>query len=178
MLRHAADQQIALDLDDGVQVSTTTKFDLTTAFTGYDPEAFQARLPILRQFIPDDHVWFFPIRNILYQRCPRPESLAWVREARKRWQENSADVPEATHRHLRHATSSPDEALEKLVYGYGGLFPTAVNAADEEKNLAVIEQSLLHKALPDLCNCPNVIDSVIYWRPDEPTPPVPPAPTE
>lgn len=165
-----------------VQISTSTNFDFTTgeiatSMSGYDEEAFQAQLPILRQFMLNDDVSFNHICNLLYQRCPRPELLAWVKEARKRWKENLAEVPEAMHRHLHQATTSLEEAVEKLFYGYGGLFHTDIKAPDEEQNVATIERLLLHKAFPKLCWCLNVIDSVIYWWLDQPTLPVPQAPT-
>ena len=164
-----------------VQISTTTKFDFTTgeiatAFSGYDPDAFQAQLPILRQFMLNDDIGFYRTCNLIYQRCTRAELLAWVREGRKRWQENLAEVPEAMHQHLHQVTSSLEDALHKLFYGYGGLFHTDIRAADEEANVAVIEKLLLQKAFPKLCWCLNVIDSVIYWWLDEPTKTVPPAP--
>lgn len=166
-----------------VQVSTATNFnfvtgEITTSSSGYDPEAFQSQLPILRQFILKDPVNFGHICNIIYQCCDRQELLAWVREARQRWTEILDQVPELMHQHLHQATSSLEEALEKLFYGYGGLFHVNINAPEEEQSVSAIEQALLQRSFPKMCWCLNVLDSVIYWWLDEPTKPVPPVRTK
>jgi hypothetical protein len=166
-----------------VQVATATHFNLvageiTTSSSGYDPEAFQSQLPLLRQFVLNDPVNFGHICNIIFQCCDRQELLAWVKEARKRWNEILAEVPEALHQHLHQATSSLEEALEKLFYGYGGLFHVNIDAPEEEQSVAAVEQALLHRSFPKMCRCLNVLDSVIYWWLDEPTKPVPPVPTK
>ena len=165
-----------------VQVSSTTNFDfrtgnVTTTFTGFDQDAFQSQLPVLRQFVLNDAVSFNHICNVIYQRCGRPELLAWVREARRRWNENLQQVPDAMHQHLHKATSSLEDAIEKLFYGYGGLFHVDIHAPKEEENVAAVEQQLLHRAFPKMCWCLNVIDSVIYWWLDAPGETVPAVPT-
>ena len=161
-----------------VQVKKTTNFDfktgeISTSFSGYEPEQFQSQLPVFRQFFLQDSINFGHICNIIYQKCDREELKAWIAEARKRWQENLRQLPEEFERHLHQATGSVEEAIEKLFYGYGGLFHVDVNAPEEEQAVAAIEGAMLHRAFPRLCWCLNVVDSVIYWWLDAPDEPVP-----
>jgi hypothetical protein len=165
-----------------VRVSTTTQMnfqtgEITVSASGFDPEAFQSQLPILRQFILNDPVNFGHVCNIIFQCCDRAELLDQVKEARRHWNEILAEVPEAIHQHLHQATDSLEDALKKLFYGYGGLFHVNIDAPEEENSVSAIEQALLHRAFPKLGWCLNVLDSVIYWWLDAPEKPVPPLST-
>ncbi len=126
----------------------------------------------------NDDITFGHICNIIYPNCDRPELQAWVREARKKWKETLRKVPEAMHQYLHQATSSLEEAIEKLFYGYGGLFHVNIHAPEEEQSVAAIEELLLHNAFPELLWCLNVIDSVINWWLDATTETVPPVPKQ
>ena len=164
-----------------VKISSTTKFDFTTGqidtvVEGFDPELFQAQLPVLRQFILNDDISFNHICNIICKTCDRPELLAWVKEARRRWKENLATLPDAMHQHLHKTTDSLEDALKKLFYGYGGLFHIDIHAPEQDCSVAEIERLVLHRAFPFLCWCLNVIDSVIYWWLDAPHETVPAIP--
>ncbi len=165
-----------------LQVSKTTKIDLrtgeaTVTMSGFDPEKFQSVLPILRQFVlKKEPINFFRVCKIIREHCPRPELVALVDEAERRWNEILADVPQGLDQHLHLAASSLEEALQKLFYGYGGLFHVDIYADEEQAAVATVEQVMLHSAFPKLGWCLNVVDNVIRWwleAPHESVPPVP-----
>lgn len=161
-----------------IRLTKSNHFDFTTGeikpeFSGYDPELFQAVLPILRQFFLNDDIGFFQICNISFQKCDRVELKAWIAEARKRWQENLASLPTEVDRNLHLANSTLEQALKKVFYGYGGLFHVDIHAPEEQKAVETIETALLHQAFPRLCWCLNVVGSVIYWWLDAPDVEVP-----
>jgi hypothetical protein len=151
-----------------------TNGEIAAAFSGYDPIQFQAQLPLLRQFLLQDAMNFGSICNIVYPKCNRDELRAWVAKARKRWYELLDELPSAVDQHLHGVSTSVDDALNKLFYGYGGLFHVDINAPDEKESVAAIEGALLHKAFPYLFWCLNVMDSVINWWLDAPNDAVPP----
>ena len=166
-----------------LKLSKTTQIDFTTgeikaSFSGYEPDAFHAQLPILRQFILQDSVNFGHICNIIYSRCSRSELKVWIAEARKKWNEKLQELPSAVDQNLHGAVSSLEDALHRLFYGYGGLFHVDINAPDEEEAVAAIEGALIHAAMPNLWWCLNVVDSVINWWLDAPHEPVPELPTQ
>lgn len=151
--------------------------EVTTSFTGYDPELFQAALPILRQFVLADEINFNRIHNVINQRCNRPELVAWCRYARRKWDEILDTLPDEVHRHFHVEAPTVEEALEKVFYGYGGLFHVDIHAPLEEEGMRAIEHGMIHHAFPRLCWCLNVIDSVIYLWLDAAQADVPPVPT-
>lgn len=166
-----------------VKLSSRTNFDMVsgeviTSFTGYDPELFQAALPIKRQFVLNDEISFNRMHNVVNQRCDRPELVGWCRYAKRKWDAKLASLPDEVHRHLHVAPPTVDEALEKVFYGYGGLFHVDIKAPQEEEGMRAIEHGMLHHAFPHLCWCLNVIDSVIYWWLDATKAKVPPVPTK
>lgn len=151
-----------------------TKDGIKTNVSGYDPVAFQATLPLFRQFmLNDEPVFFYGICNIIYKNCDREEIKSCVRVARKLWKENLKDVPHKMYQVLHKATDSVEDAVEKLFYGYGGLFHVDIHAIDEDGAVKDIELSLIQRAFPKLCECLNLVDSAIYWWLDAPDEAVP-----
>jgi len=164
-----------------IRLSKSVHFNLVTGevtseFSGYDPELFQSLLPLLRQFFLNDAIGFYHVCNIIYQKCDRNELKAWIAEARRRWQENLASLPAEVDQHFHSANSTLAEAMQKVFYGYGGLFHIDIHAPHEDEAIKAIETELLHRAFPRLCWCLNVVGSVIYWWLDAPATEVPAVP--
>jgi hypothetical protein len=148
-----------------------------TDFEGYDRVAFQAHLPLLRQFLlQQDVINFNRIHNIVNMCCDRPDLVGWARFARAKWMETLARLPTDDHRYFHGATQTVEEAVEKLFYGFGGLFHVNINEPDEEAAVGAIQEATLQTAFPYFWNCLNNMDSVIHIWLDEPTTPVPPLP--
>lgn len=148
-------------------------------FEGYDPVAFQAQLPILRQFLlQQDTINFYRIHNIVNQCCDRHDLLEWTRYARRKWTETLDRLPMDDHRYFQGANQTVEEAVEKLFYGFGGLFHANIHEPDEEEKVREIQEATLQHAFPYFWNCLNNLDSVIHIWLDEPTKPVPPLPTK
>lgn len=167
----------------GVTFKYSTKITFPTgqidsSFDGYDKVAFQAQLPLLRQFLLQDSINFNHIHNILNQCCDRQDLLSWTRYARKKWMETLNRLPVSDHRFFHGANQTVEAAVEKLFYGYGGLFHLNVNEPDEEEQVREIQEATLQHAFPYFWNCLNNLDSVIHLWLDEPTKPVPPLPTK
>jgi len=162
--------KITIDLD-----SRTGQ--ITASYSGYEPEAFQSQLPIFRQFIlQGEPVNFYHICNIIEKECGRSELRSWERHARLKWKQILDETPDPMFKLVHEATVTVDEALERLFYGYGGLFHVKVEAPEEEELVAVIEQSLLQEAFPKLCWCLSTIDIVINLWLDAPQEAVPQVP--
>ncbi len=142
---------------------------IDTTFTGYDTVAFQAQLPILRQFLLQDDISFNRVHNILNQCCDRQDLLDWTRYARRKWVETLARLPLEEHRYFRDAQHNVEAAVEKLFYGYGGLFHADIHEPDEEEEVREIQEATLQNAFPYFWNCLNNLDSVIHIWLDERT---------
>lgn len=152
---------------------------IDTGFEGYDKVEFQAQLPILRQFLlQQDMVSFYRIHNIVNQCCDRQELVEWTRYARRKWMKTLARLPIDDHRYFHSAKQNVEEVVEKLFYGYGGLFHADINEPEEEKEVQKIQESTLQNAFPYFWNCLNNLDSVIHLWLDEPNKTVPPVPTK
>jgi hypothetical protein len=152
--------------------------EIDTGFEGYDKVAFQAQLPLLRQFLLQDSINFNRIHNLVNQCCDRQDLLDWTRYARKKWADTLARLPFDSHRFFHGANQSVEDAVEKLFYGYGGLFHVDINEPDEEENVREIQEATLQNAFPYFWNCLNNLDSVIHIWLDEPAKTVPPLPTK
>lgn len=153
--------------------------EIDTGFEGYEKVAFQSQLPLLRQFLlQQDTINFYKIHNIVNQCCERQDLLDWTRYARKKWAETLARLPIDDHRFFHGANQSVEDAVEKLFYGYGGLFHADINEPDEEEKVREIQEATLQNAFPYFWNCLNNLDSVIHIWLDEPTKTVPPLPTK
>ena len=150
--------------------------EMDTNFDGYDAVSFQAQLPLLRQFILQDATNFNRIHNILNQCCDRNDLLDWVRYARRKWMETLSRLPVDDHRFFQDASDDVEAAIEKLFYGYGGLFHVDINEPDEEEKVREVQEATLQHAFPYFWNCLNNMDSVIHIWLDEPTKTVPPLP--
>lgn len=166
-----------------LKLSLTTKLDMmsgevTGSFTGYDTELFHAALPIFRQFLLNDDVSFDRIHNIINQCCERQPLLDWTRYAKRKWDEKLASLPDQVHRHFHVTLPTVENALQKVFYGYGGLFHVDVNAPEEETSIVAIQNWMMHHAFPFLCSYLNIVDTVIVWWQDAPTESVPAVPTE
>ncbi len=153
--------------------------EIETGFEGYEKVAFQSQLPLLRQFILEqDTINFNKIHNIVNQCCDRQDLLDWTRYARRKWMETLARLPIDDHRYFHGANQSVEDAVEKLFYGYGGLFHMNIDEPDEEEKVREIQEATLQNAFPYFWNCLNNLDSVIHIWLDEPSKPVPPLPTK
>jgi len=153
--------------------------EIDTAFKGYDEIAFQAQLPILRQFLlQQDSIGFYRIHDILNQCCDRQELVEWVRFVRRRWVEILTRLPIDDHRFFHGANENVDKAVEKLFYGYGGLFHINPDDPEEEAKVQEIQAATLQNAFPHFWMCLNTVDSVILWWLDAPTDPVPELPSD
>lgn len=153
--------------------------EIDTGFEGYDKVAFQSQLPLLRQFLlQQDTINFNKIHNIVNQCCDRQDLLDWTRYARRKWMETLARLPVDDHRYFHGANQSVEDAVEKLFYGYGGLFHVNIDEPDEEEKVQEIQSATLQNAFPYFWNCLNNLDSVIHIWLDEPSKPVPPLPTK
>ena len=153
--------------------------EIETDFDGYDKVVFQAQLPILRQFLlQHDTINFNRIHNLVNQCCDRQELLDWTRYARRRWMETLARLPVGDLRYFRGARDRVEDAVEKLFYGYGGLFHADIKEPDEEEAVREVQEATLQHAFPYFWNCLNNLDSVIYLWLDEPSKPVPSLPTK
>ncbi len=152
--------------------------EIDTGFEGYDKVAFQAQLPLLRQFLLQDSINFNRIHNLVNQCCDRQDLLDWTRYARTKWAETLARLPFDSHRFFHGADQNVEEAVEKLFYGYGGLFHVDINEPNEEENVREIQEATLQNAFPYFWNCLNNLDSVIHIWLDEPAKTVPPLPTK
>lgn len=166
-----------------LQLSFTTKIEFptgraTTSFQGYEPELFQSQLPILRQFMLNDAVSFNHVHNIINRCCDRQELLDWTRLARRKWHERLTSLSGEVHRHFHQPELSVEEAIEKLFYGFGGLFHVNIDDPEEEASVSAIQEGTLHHAFPYLCWSLNVLDSVIHWWLDATGDTVPPIPAE
>jgi hypothetical protein len=150
---------------------------IDSSFEGYDKVAFQAQLPLLRQFLLQDSINFNHIHNIVNQCCDRRELLEWTRYARETWSATLNRLPIENHRFFHGANQSVEAAAEKLFYGYGGLFHVNVNEPDEEEQVREIQEATLQRAFPYFWNCLNNLDSVIHIWLNDPTRHVPPLPT-
>ena len=149
------------------------------SFEGYDKVAFQAQLPILRQFmLKKDDINFFKVQNVLKECCDRAELLPWIDYALRDWTAVLAQLPNEEHRYFHGAQLTVDEAVEKLFYGYGGLFHADINDPAEEDAILEIQEATLQFAFPRLWNSVHILDSVIYLWLDAPSEPVPPLPTK
>jgi hypothetical protein len=146
-------------------------------FEGYDAVVFQAQLPILRQFLlQQDTINFNRIHNIVNQCCDRQDLLEWTRYARRKWTETLARLPVDDHRYFQGANQTVEEAVEKLFYGFGGLFHANIHEPDEEEKVWEIQEATLQHAFPYFWNCLNNLDSVIHIWLDDPSKPVPAVP--
>lgn len=150
---------------------------IDTSFAGYDPIAFQSQLPLLRQFLlQQDAINFYRIHNIVNQCCDRQELLGWTRYARGKWKETLARLPIDDHRFFHNAQDDVEAAVEKLFYGYGGLFHADIHEPDEQEKVREVQEATLQHAFPHFWNCLNNLDSVIHLWLDAPNKPVPPLP--
>jgi hypothetical protein len=150
--------------------------EVQQSFEGYDKDAFQAQLPILRQFILQEKINFNRIHNIVNQCCERPDLLEWVGFARRQWDRTFTKLPEDNY--FRNQQLSVEEATKKLFYGFGGLFHVDLNVPNEEEEVREIQEAIIQSAFPYLWNSLNNMDSVIHIWLDETTKPVPPAPPQ
>lgn len=152
---------------------------IDTGFEGYDSVALQSQLPILRQFLlQQDKINFNRIHNIVNQCCDRQDLVEWARYARRKWIETMTRLPMDDHRYFHVANQTVEEAVEKLFYGYGGLFHANIHEPDEEEKVREIQEATLQHAFPYFWNCLNNLDSVIHIWLDDPTKAVPPLPTK
>lgn len=156
-------------------ISFTTG-EMETLFEGYDKVAFQSQLPLLRQFLLQDPVNFNRIHNIINQCCDRHDLLDWTRHARAKWMETLRRLPIDDHRFFHGANDTVEAAVEKLFYGYGGLFHVNPDDPEEEEEVREIQEATLQFAFPQFWNCLHTVDSVIHIWLDEPTKAVPPLP--
>lgn len=151
--------------------------EIATSFAGYDPVEFQSVLPVLRQFLlQQDAINFLRLHNLLNQCCDRPELLAWVRHARREWMKALSSLPIGEHRYFHDAKDDVEAAVQKLFYGYGGLFHVDLNQPQEANDVREIQEATLQHAFPRLWNCLHTVDSVIHIWLDEPNKPVPQPP--
>lgn len=164
-----------------VSLKKRVDIDLVTGeknltFSGYDSDALQAQLPIFRQFIlrrKNDEISFDRIANIVAHKCPRAELCEWIAEAKGLWANAWRRMPSLTDQSMFAVSTSLEEAVDKLFYGFGGLFHVDVNQPDEESATTTIEEALLHEGILHLWRCLNIVDSVIWWWLDQPTASVP-----
>ena len=166
----------------GITLKYSTKIDfptgeIDTVFEGYDKEAFQAQLPLLRQFLLQDTINFNRIHNLVNQCCDRQDLLGWTRYAREKWTETLSRMPIDEHRFFHDANQTVEAAVKKLFYGYGGLFHADINEPDKEEEVREIQEATLQNAFPYFWNCLNNLDSVIHIWLENPSKPVPPVPT-
>ena len=149
----------------GIDLATGKK---TAAFIGYDPDQLQAQLPIFRQFmLKQEQINFLRVTNIILRRCQRNELKDWANEAKRLWKEAFRRVPSTNDQIMFDVNTSLDDALEKLFYGFGGLFHVDIDQPNEAASVAAIEGALIQTALPHLWRCLNILDSVINWWLDE-----------
>lgn len=161
--------------------STTISFttgEIDTSFEGYDPVAFQSQLPLLRQFLLQDTLNFGRIHNIVTQCCDRRDLLEWTSYAYTRWKETLKRLSFGDYRFFHGVNQDVQSAVEKLFYGYGGLFHVDINEPDEEQKVREVQEAMLQNAFPYFWNCLHTLDSVIHIWLDEPTMPVPALPTK
>ena len=126
--------------------------------------------------MPGEDVHFNRIYNIIYTTCDRDDLKEWAVEALRIWKEGLGRVPDEIDQHFHQVNTSVDEAIEKLFYGYGGLFHVDINDPDEQEKIHAIEESLLHHAIANLFAALKILDCVIIRWLDDPglkTPPVP-----
>lgn len=155
----------------GIDLATGEK---TLTFSGYDPELFQAQLPLIRQFVlQQDQINFIRVCNLILRRCQRQVLKEWTTEAKRLWNESFRRVPEVNDQMLFGVTASLEESLDKLFYGFGGLFHANIDESDEESSVAAVKEALIHSEFPYLLRCLNIVDSVIWWWLDETTATVP-----
>lgn len=165
-----------------LQTKSKTSLDLKTGettaeFVGYDRERFQSQLPILRQFIlKKDAIRFDAVCDIIINKCPRQELIAWAKEAKKRWDDALADLPSEERQNIFGVSLSVAKAFDRVFYGDGGLFHASPSAQKEDASTRAIIEELLQTAFPRMANALNIIDSVIYWWLDAPHTPVSPVP--
>jgi len=76
------------------------------------------------------------------------------------------------------ANENVEKAVEKLFYGYGGLFHVNPDDPEEEAKVQEIQAATLQTAFPHFWKCLNAVDSVIHWWLDAPTDPVPELPSD
>jgi len=153
--------------------------EIDTTYEGYDKEAFQAQLPILRQFFLDqDSINFSRIHNLVNMCCDRQELVEWTRYTRRKWVEILARMPLGDSLFLPNETPNVEDAVEKLFYGYGGLFHVDIHQPDEEENVRKLREATLQSVFPYFWNCLQNLNGVINLWLDEPSRPVPPLPDE
>jgi hypothetical protein len=153
--------------------------EVETSYEGYDPDEFQAQLPILRQFLlQNDSVSFYRIHNLIAKCCDRHELVGWATYTRRMWKETLGRVPFTDILFTGTGPQSVEDAVDKLFYGYGGLFHADIDKPDEEEHVRSMQEATLQSAFPTLCNCLLNLDAVIRLWLDEPDKPVPALPID
>jgi hypothetical protein len=144
-------------------------------YEGYEKDAFQAQLPILRQFLlQNDRVNFYRVHNLINQCCDRQELVDWTRYTLRRWKETLACAPIVDYFFLQSETQTVENAAQKLFHGPGGLFHANIHEPEEEENVRTTQEATLQSAFPQLFNCLHNLDRVIRLWLDEPNETVPP----
>ena len=105
--------------------------------------------------------------------CQRDDLREWATEAKRLWDEAFRRVPGSNDQILFGVNTSLEDALDKLFYGFGGLFHVDIDKPDEAESVGAIESALIHGVFPHLWRCLNILDSVINWWLDETSATVP-----
>lgn len=165
-----------------VSFKFNTKHSFTTGetsfeFEGYDETEFLAVLPVLRQFVlQGEPVTLFGIHDVIMKHCERDELKDWVKSARSQWSETLNKIP-SDRLVFFHKSSSVDEVINHLFYGFGGLFHVDLDKPDNDEQTMMLMNAALQKAFPKMVNAIFNIDAVIHMWLDDPNLSPPKSPT-
>ncbi len=164
-----------------VSFKFNTKYSFTTGetsleFEGYDETEFLAVLPVLRQFVlQGEPVTLYGIHDVIMKHCERKELTDWVKLARRQWSETLNKLP-SDRLVFFHKSSSVDDVIEHLFYGFGGLFHVDLDKPENDEQTIVLLNAALQKAFPKMVNSIFNIDAVIHMWLDDPSKTVPKCP--
>ncbi len=140
------------------RVRISRKFDCVGGkhedhFEGYEADALQAQLPLLRQFIADgEKVQLGRVLNLVAWKCPEAELRRQAGEVKDAWQRLLRQEPDGFEQGVYGLTGTLLQECEKLFYGAEGLFHIDPHAAVSEP-LTIFTGARLHLYLKGLISC-------------------------
>ena len=138
-------------------------------FEGFDPELFQAQVPIFRQFVlQKEPVYFGKIHNIIMSKCSNQDLKDWTRYSLKKWSEHWQSLSDETLALSDGSSFSAEEATNELFYGYDGLFHVKIGIEPKSRSIDTIYKATFQKKFPVFLQCLNIMDATIIKWLDEP----------
>ncbi len=140
------------------RVRISRKFDCVGGghedrFEGYEADALQAQLPLLRQFIEDgEEAQLSRILNLVAWKCPDEEMRRRAGDVKEQWHTLLKREPDSFEQGVYGLTDTLLQECKNLFYGAEGLFHIDPTASVSDP-LSVFTGARLHLYLRGLIGC-------------------------